>query len=49
MSGMTIQHKSSTVGEMSMNAAMQNKRGRRVTATSSLRGGERGTLLAEQI
>ena len=42
MSGTTIQHKSSTLGELAMNAVSQNKRGRRVTATSSSRGGERG-------
>jgi hypothetical protein len=42
MSGTTIQHKSSTLGEMVMNAVTQNKRGRRLTATSSSQGGERG-------
>jgi hypothetical protein len=42
MSGTTIQHDFSTLGEMSMNSATQNKRGRQVTTTSSLRGGEGG-------
>jgi hypothetical protein len=42
MSGIRIQHKSSTLGELAMNSATQNKRGRRLTATSSCEGGERG-------
>jgi hypothetical protein len=42
MSGMRIQHKSSTLGELVMNCATQNKRGRQLTTTSSYEGGERG-------
>jgi hypothetical protein len=42
MSGMAIQHKSSTPGEERMNLVPQNKKGRRLTATSSSQSGEGG-------
>ncbi len=42
MPGIRIQHKSSTLGELVMNSATQNKRGRRLTTTSSFGGGEGG-------
>src|SRR5580704_6496585 len=42
MSGKTIQHKLSTPKGIAMNAATQNKGGRRLAATASFESGERG-------